>query len=149
MHLLQVSGSRFWGLMRRLSVTPERFFASAFVHNVCPLVFISAKGKNLTPPDLSAADRAALTGACDRALAEACRLLGVTTVVGIGRYAAKRAREAIPVADARVTTLLHPSPANPAANRGWEAVARRQLDEMGVLGYLQDDVLDNKDATCS
>ena len=32
----------------------------------------------------------------------------------------------------RTGKLLHPSPASPAANRGWEPQAERQLVEMGV-----------------
>jgi single-strand selective monofunctional uracil DNA glycosylase len=32
----------------------------------------------------------------------------------------------------RIETILHPSPASPAANRGWAKAAERQLIELGV-----------------
>jgi single-strand selective monofunctional uracil DNA glycosylase len=32
----------------------------------------------------------------------------------------------------RIGRILHPSPASPAANRDWAAVATRQLVELGV-----------------
>ena len=35
----------------------------------------------------------------------------------------------------RVGQILHPSPASPAANRGWEAAAEKQLAALGVAGF--------------
>ena len=32
----------------------------------------------------------------------------------------------------KIGTILHPSPASPAANRGWEAAAERQLKDLAV-----------------
>ena len=34
----------------------------------------------------------------------------------------------------RVGQILHPSPASPAANRGWEEAAERQLAALGLPG---------------
>jgi single-strand selective monofunctional uracil DNA glycosylase len=52
----------------------------------------------------------------------------------VGGFARKKLDallEADPAAPRRAT-LLHPSPASPAANRGWEAAALAQLREQGV-----------------
>lgn len=46
------SGQRFWGLMQDLCGEAENFFNNCFVHNLCPLAFFHAKGKNITPAEL-------------------------------------------------------------------------------------------------
>ena len=54
-------------------------------------------------------------------------------VVGIGRFAEYRARDALAGLDVEIGNLLHPSPANPRANRGWAEEAERQLGALGLL----------------
>jgi len=85
LNVCQVSGARFWGLLRQLCVTPENFFQHCFVHNLCPLLFMSLTGKNLTPADLPADTRRQLNAACDRAFADVVQLLNVQTVVAVGQ----------------------------------------------------------------
>jgi single-strand selective monofunctional uracil DNA glycosylase len=53
-------------------------------------------------------------------------------VVGVGVFAAARARQALSGAEVAVGSILHPSPASPLANRGWAEQARHQLVEIGV-----------------
>ncbi|XP_037303928.1 single-strand-selective monofunctional uracil-DNA glycosylase 1 [Pungitius pungitius] len=134
----EVSGSRFWGFFRKLCGEPDHFFKHCFVHNLCPLIFISASGKNLTPPELPAAEREALLALCDIALCQAVEALGVTMVIGVGRVAEQRARRALSAAGVtvRVEGIMHPSPRNPLANKGWEEVAKAKLSELGVLSLL-------------
>ncbi|KAL6111592.1 smug1 [Pungitius sinensis] len=134
----EVSGSRFWGFFRKLCGEPDLFFKHCFVHNLCPLIFISASGKNLTPPELPAAEREALLALCDIALCQAVEALGVTMVIGVGRVAEQRARRALSAAGVtvRVEGIMHPSPRNPLANKGWEEVAKAKLSELGVLSLL-------------
>lgn len=50
--ILQVSGHRFWGLLRELTVGGELLRGPWFVHNYCPLVFLLPSGANLTPNKL-------------------------------------------------------------------------------------------------
>uniref|UniRef100_A0A8I4A2Q5 Single-strand-selective monofunctional uracil-DNA glycosylase 1 n=1 Tax=Callithrix jacchus TaxID=9483 RepID=A0A8I4A2Q5_CALJA len=38
--------------------------------------------------------------------------------------------------EVQVEGLLHPSPRNPQANKGWEAVAKERLNELGLLPLL-------------
>lgn len=134
----EVSGARFWGFFRKLCGQPELFFQHCFVHNLCPLIFMSASGKNLTPPELLAPEREALLKLCDIALCQAVEVLGVSMVIGVGRVAEQRARRALSAAgvNVRVEGIMHPSPRNPSANRGWEEIAKAKLTELGVMSLL-------------
>ena len=53
-------------------------------------------------------------------------------MVGVGAFAENRARRALADLDVPVGRMLHPSPASPAANRGWEEQAERDLLGLGV-----------------
>lgn len=128
----EVSGARIWGWARDAFGTPQRFFERFFIGNYCPLLFLEASGRNLTPDKLKAAEREALLPPCDRALRRLVEALGPRWVVGVGVWAEKRARAALDGLDVRVGRVLHPSPASPAANRGWAAAATRELEAMGV-----------------
>lgn len=46
------SGQRFWGLMQEVCGEAEHFFNNCFVHNLCPLAFFHASGRNITPAEL-------------------------------------------------------------------------------------------------
>ena len=129
----EVSGRRFWGLMEAAFTTRERFFRRAFVHNWCPLAFMDAKGANVTPDALPAKDRGELIEACDAALRAVVAALGPRIVIGVGGFATACAARALGLdaASSGLATILHPSPASPAANRGWDAQARAQLAACG------------------
>jgi single-strand selective monofunctional uracil DNA glycosylase len=128
----EVSGKRLWGLAAQRFGTAERFFSRFFVANYCPLLFLEAGGKNLTPDKIAAADREALTAACDEALRSVVEKLGAPLVVGVGGYAAQRATLALAGTGIRVGRITHPSPANPAANRGWTALVDAELLQLGI-----------------
>ncbi|HMO64080.1 MAG TPA: single-stranded DNA-binding protein, partial [Verrucomicrobiota bacterium] len=130
----EVSGRRLWGLFAGRFGTAEGFFRDHFVLNWCPLAFLSASGANLTPDKLPAAELGPLAAACDAHLAAAIAALRPAWVIGVGGFAAERARQVIgPAAAApRAGQILHPSPASPAANRGWAEAATRQLEALGV-----------------
>jgi len=127
----EVSGARLWGWARERFGTPERFFASFLVWNWCPLGFLSASGRNLSPDKLPAAELRALGAVCDRALAEAAEALSPRHLVGIGAFAEAALRRACANC-APISRILHPSPASPAANRGWAAQAEAQLRAAGI-----------------
>ncbi|XP_078064572.1 single-strand selective monofunctional uracil-DNA glycosylase-like isoform X2 [Mustelus asterias] len=137
----EVSGARFWGLLKSLCGEggPHAFFRCCFVHNLCPLAFLDAGGRNLTPADLPPALRGELLASCDRSLRRVVQLLGAQTVVGVGRLAEGRARRALGeggTAHVRVEGLAHPSPRSPQANRGWAELAAARLEELGVTKLL-------------
>lgn len=128
----EVSGARLWGWARARFGTPEAFFARFFVWNYCPLVFMEPSGKNRTPDKLPAAEREPLFAACDDALRAVTAWLRPTHVIGVGAFARDRARAALAGSAASIGTILHPSPASPAANRGWTEQAEAGLRKLGV-----------------
>ena len=128
----EVSGTRLWGWARDAFGAPERFFRTFFIQNWCPLSFMEATGRNRTPDRLPSEERAPLIEICDAALARVVESLRPRHVFGIGRFAERRARAAVGEASVLVGCLLHPSPASPAANRGWEAAFTRTLREAGI-----------------
>lgn len=103
----EVSGTRFWNLMRELCSSPEVFFKNCYVHNYCPLCFMAASGKNITPPMLRTLERRHLEEICNESLVEVINLLGVEYVVGVGKYAEERAKAALVLAreNERTTAL--------------------------------------------
>ena len=128
----EVSGQRLWNWAREDFGTPERFFKRFFVANYCPLAFIEASGRNRTPDKLPRDERARLFAVCDRALRAIVAQLAPRYVVGIGAFAAARAAEALAGQTVTIGRIPHPSPANPAANRGWSAAMRRALAGLGL-----------------
>ncbi|MFH1812314.1 MAG: uracil-DNA glycosylase family protein [Pseudomonadota bacterium] len=128
----EVSGQRLWGAVQQHWGQAEKFFAHHFVSNYCPLVFVEAGGKNRTPDKLPVDEREPLFAACDRHLLRLVELLEAEWVIGVGRFATDRAREALSGQDTKIGTVLHPSPASPLANKGWAEQAARQLAELGL-----------------
>jgi single-strand selective monofunctional uracil DNA glycosylase len=129
---VEVSGERLWGAVRARFGSPERFFAEHFVANYCPLLFLEAGGRNRTPDKLARGEQRALFAVCDRHLVRVVEALEPEWVVGIGGFAEARAREALGGRALRIGRILHPSPANPAAQRDWARRAARELREQGV-----------------
>jgi single-strand selective monofunctional uracil DNA glycosylase len=128
----EVSGRRLWGLFAERFGTAEKFFADHFVANYCPLAFCEASGRNLTPDKLPATEPARLFAICDMHLRRVLEILEPEWLVGIGGFAAKRGRLVCENTKIHVGQILHPSPASPAANRGWAPAAIRQLVELGI-----------------
>ncbi len=128
----EVSGARLWGWARERFGTPERFFARFFVINYCPLAFLEDSGRNRTPDKLPVAEREPLHAACDEALAQIVELLRPDHVVGVGAFAEKRARLVLGGDGPRISSILHPSPANPRANKGWAEAIEQQLRGAGI-----------------
>lgn len=129
----EVSGTRLWSWVRDRFHTPEAFFSRFFVVNYCPLVFMEESGKNRTPDKLPVAEREPLYAACDDALRAIVEQLRPQVILGVGAFAEARAKEALrDVVDLRITTVLHPSPASPRANRGWAEAADQDLKKAGI-----------------
>ena len=128
----EVSGQRLWGFAEASFGTAERFFERFFVWNYCPLAFLEASGKNRTPDKLPKNEQGALFSACDAALVRIVRELHVSHVVGIGAFAQGRAERALAGLPVHIGTVLHPSPASPRANQGWDRLARDQLRGLGI-----------------
>lgn len=127
----EVSGRRLWSWAKKRFGTPERFFGQFFVANYCPLAFLEEGGRNRTPDKLDPEEREALFQICDEALRDLVDFLSPELVIGIGVFAEKRAQSALG-RRVRIGRILHPSPASPAANRGWAKAAEKDLVELGI-----------------
>ncbi len=129
----EVSGKRLWGLFRDRFADPHAFLADHLVLNYCPLLFVEEGGRNRTPDKLPTEERTALEAMCDAHLRSVWHILRPRTVVGVGAFAAASARRALGASsEIRVERVLHPSPASPAANRGWAEQATDQLQRLGI-----------------
>ncbi|GAA5482796.1 uracil-DNA glycosylase family protein [Haloferula sargassicola] len=131
----EVSGRRLWGYFAERFPRAEDFFADHFVANYCPLVWMSETGANLTPDKLPAAEMEPVEEACMEHLAKVVELLEPQYLIGVGAYAETKLRSAAERIGWQgvVGKVLHPSPASPAANRGWAEAAEKQLLAMGVM----------------
>ena len=128
----EVSGRRLWGLFAQHFGTAESFFRKHFVANYCPLLFVEMSGCNRTPDKLPPGQLRPLQAVCDTHLRRITELLKPEWVIGIGRFAADRARIVFPSGPVKVGTILHPSPASPASNRDWAGTVTKQLQALRV-----------------
>ena len=128
----EVSGRRVWGWVQDRFGSADAFSDRFLVANYCPLVFMEASGKNRTPDKLPTAEREPLFRVCDEALRRLVAWCKPKRVIGVGSFAAARAREALGDDGLPIMSILHPSPASPAANRGWVEQVERQLLGHGI-----------------
>ena len=128
----EVSGRRLWGLFAERFDSAEVFFTDHFIANHCPLVFMEETGRNRTPDKLPAAEADPLMAVCDSHIRDVVQILKPEWLVAVGGFAEKRAKIALNGLKVRIGKILHPSPASPAANRGWAEQATKQMNEHGI-----------------
>jgi single-strand selective monofunctional uracil DNA glycosylase len=130
----EVSGRRLWGLFAERFGAPENFFAEHFVVNYCPLAFCEQSGANRTPDKLPPTEKNPLLEICDAHLRSVLGILQPEWLIGVGDFAAKRGHAICEKMKKppRIGQILHPSPASPAANRGWAQKVTEQLIQLGV-----------------
>jgi single-strand selective monofunctional uracil DNA glycosylase len=133
----EVSGQRLWGLFREKFGNADEFAKSHFVANYCPLAFIEETGRNRTPDKLSPAEKSALFAQCDRHLRILVKTLEPDWLIAVGNFAFSRASAALENSPVRIGTILHPSPACPAANRDWAGAAQATLEKLRVWTDLR------------
>jgi single-strand selective monofunctional uracil DNA glycosylase len=75
----------------------------------------------------------ALEAICDRYLMDLITLLEPTYLIGVGTYALKKLEQVVSH-DSRyiLGSIIHPSPANPQANRNWKEKTQQQLIALGI-----------------
>ncbi len=129
----EVSGRRLWGWARDTFGTPGAFFTRFFVVNYCPLVFMEDTGRNRIPEKLPKAEQEPMFAACDRALRRTIDHFGPKYVIGVGKFAEKKAKALAGGLDVVIGSVPHPSPASPLANRGWAPLADGALRAAGVM----------------
>ena len=117
-HKEEVSGTRLWNLLEEQYGDSEKIFSNVFVVNHCPLMlFNGERATNITPDKISGEYAKELIQRCDQHLKEVVKIMGIEKVIGIGKYAEKRAMEALKGMNIEIVSCWHPSPASPLANR--------------------------------
>jgi single-strand selective monofunctional uracil DNA glycosylase len=126
----EVSGQRFWGLMRQRFETVQAFFKTQAVHSFCPLLFFAKSGANVTPERLPKEIRTPLLDPCIQALRELVELWKPQAVVALGAWAQTMAQASLKTT-ARLVKIPHPSPANPNS-RNWLTQVPQILEAEGL-----------------
>jgi single-strand selective monofunctional uracil DNA glycosylase len=128
----EVSGRRLWGLFSERYPDARVFFEKHLAVNFCPLVFMEEGGRNRTPDKIPKGEMEPVYVACDKYLKRLIDLLEPKWAIGVGGFAEKCLQRNIDREDIKIGVILHPSPASPAANRGWAEAATNQLVELGI-----------------
>ncbi|MBK70592.1 MAG: single-stranded DNA-binding protein [Euryarchaeota archaeon] len=114
----EVSGTRIWGLLSDTYGSSESIFEKVFLVNHCPLMLLDGeRAVNVTPDKISGGTARSLLERCDEHLVEVVDILGAETVIGIGKFAERRALAALEGTGIEIRGCWHPSPASPLANR--------------------------------
>lgn len=117
-HKEEVSGTRLWNLLEKHYGDTEKIFSNIFVVNHCPLMlFNGERATNITPDKISGESVRELIQRCDQHLKEVVEIMDIKRVIGVGKYAEKRANQALKGMNVEIVSCWHPSPASPLANR--------------------------------
>ena len=111
----EVSGRRIWSFLAEHYETPEAVSEDIYIVNHCPLWMFNDAGQNITPDKLTGSAAERLNEICNRHLRTVVAEMGITRVIGVGRYAQRQA--AALFNEVEVDWVPHPSPASPFANR--------------------------------
>lgn len=132
----EVSGKRLWGFISTRFPDARDFFSEYAVFNYCPLGFLDSgpTAKNITPDKLPKSERNELEKICDSYLYDIVKILNPQILVGVGKYAEEKLKQIEQCGNSRrkVISVIHPSPGNPQANRGWAEKTLKTLTENGL-----------------
>ncbi|XP_046971676.1 single-strand selective monofunctional uracil DNA glycosylase [Vanessa cardui] len=136
----EISGKRFWGLLKNICGTPEIFFETSFVYNYINQQWMKSNGCNLTPGDFKVSEMEALYNICDPIFVKVLKLYEVEIVVAIGKFCETRAQKALkkymPCNNIKILYLSHPSPRT-VNNNNWDQKALEQLKAHDLLKYYK------------
>ncbi|CAK1583332.1 unnamed protein product [Parnassius mnemosyne] len=139
----EISGKRFWGLLKEICGTPEKFFETSFVYNYLNQQWMKSNGCNLTPGDFKVSEMKALYEICDQTFIRVLELYKVQTIVAVGKFCETRAHKAIEEhlpsksRTIKVLYLPHPSPRT-VNNNDWDQKAKEYLIKYDLLKYYVD-----------
>ena len=128
----EVSGTRLWGLLARHYGDAAAIASHVFLVNHCPLMLFSGpRATNITPDKVSGTTAQELLERCDEHLCEVVSIFNAERVIGVGKFAESRAKDALRGNSVEILGCWHPSPASPLANRNgggdWRANVRAVL----------------------
>ena len=130
-HKEEVSGTRLWGLLSEQYGDAESIASRVFLVNHCPLMLFSGpRATNITPDKIGGGTAKALLERCDEHLSQVVEILEANRVIGVGKFAESRARDALKEQSVEVTGCWHPSPASPLANRNGGADWRENVSSI-------------------
>ena len=130
-HKEEVSGTRLWGLLSEQYGDAESMASRVFLVNHCPLMLFSGpRATNITPDKIGGGTAKALLERCDEHLSQVVEILEANRVIGVGKFAESRARDALKEQSVEVTGCWHPSPASPLANRNGGADWRENVSSV-------------------
>ena len=93
---------------------------------------MEASGRNRTPDRLPSIESEPLYLACDAHLRSLVETLEPKWLIAIGNFAEKRAAIALSGLQVKISRIIHPSPANPRANAGWDKEVTTDLKRLGI-----------------
>jgi len=128
----EVSGTRLWGLLAEHYGDADAIASHVFLVNHCPLMLFSGpRATNITPDKVGGFTAQALLDRCDQHLNEVVSVIDAERVIGVGKFAESRAKDALRGHSVEILGCWHPSPASPLANRNggadWRANVRAVL----------------------
>ena len=127
-HKEEVSGTRLWGLLKDQYGDSEAIASRVFLVNHCPLMLFSGpRATNITPDKVGGRTARALLCLLYTSTSQVVDILGANRVIGVGKFAESRARDALAEQSVEVTGCWHPSPASPLANRNGGADWRENV----------------------
>ncbi|XP_058130049.1 single-strand selective monofunctional uracil DNA glycosylase [Anopheles ziemanni] len=133
------SGKRWWGLFQELCGTPEAFFRSCFVYNLCPLAFFHDSGRNITPSELKGKAKGEIQTISEQYLSIALTVLKPQIIISVGRYTEDRVKSLIKQQKLNPSIVTHcmphPSPRS-LNNTNWNEKAKVWLTDHGIMPYL-------------
>ena len=130
-HKEEVSGTRLWGLLNEQYGNADSIASRVFLVNHCPLMLFSGpRATNITPDKIGGGTAKALLERCDEHLSQVVEILEANRVIGVGKFAESRARDALKEQSVEVTGCWHPSPASPLANRNGGADWRENVSSI-------------------
>jgi single-strand selective monofunctional uracil DNA glycosylase len=126
-----VSADRFWKLISSFYPNATTFFQKNFLWTFAPLYFCDKSGKNITPDKINLVSRKELEQICLEALKNIILSLQVNNVISIGAYVYKNVLklDAEVLNKIEVENIPHPSPLNPANNKGWDIRVKDMLSK--------------------
>ena len=115
------------GAFSKNGLSIQKNFLRSICSELLPFGFYGGKRPQPHPDKLPAEEYAALYEACDEHLRALVLGLQAEWVIGVGGFAQGRAKIALKNVPVHIGRVLHPSPASPAANRGWAEQASWQM----------------------
>ncbi|CAH0728430.1 unnamed protein product, partial [Brenthis ino] len=138
----EISGKRFWGLVKNICGDPDIFFKTSFVYNYINQQWMKCNGCNLTPGDFKVSEIEGLYNICDPIFIKVLKLYEVEIIVAIGNFCKIRADKALkkylPSSNIKVLCLSHPSPRT-VNNTNWDEKALQQLKDYDLLKYYKEE----------